>query len=110
MTLTASCVCSSSLQAVHPVCQKHGICVPDVCRQAKKLEYFATSHLDAQNGIQRTPCGLTFVTEWGSCRHAAGAAAVLAVYARHLAPTDSQQAAKLLDFARKQVCCLCLLG
>lgn len=70
-----------------------------------KLHFFANSHLNSQNGIQRTPCGLTFVCEWGSCRHAAGAAAVMAIYAQGLlkSNSDDEYAATVMDFARRQV-------
>jgi hypothetical protein len=73
------------------------------CSMAERLEYFAKSHLDCENNIKRTPCGLAFVTEWGSCRHAAGAAAILAVYARLLRKKNAARADSVLDFARKQV-------
>lgn len=69
---------------------------------AAKLRYFADSHMGSENGIKRTPCGMTFVTEWGSCRHAAGAAAIMAVYARHLAAKDAEAAAAILKFAQSQ--------
>ena len=68
-----------------------------------KLRYFADSHMRSENGIKRTPCGMTFVTEWGSCRHAAGAAAIMASYARHLAAKDPEAAAAILKFAQSQV-------
>lgn len=71
-----------------------------------KLDFFAKSHLNCENGIKRTPCGLTFVCEWGSCRHAAGAAAVLALYARGLlkANADDENAVRIMEFAKHQVC------
>jgi hypothetical protein len=72
------------------------------CRLVEKLDYFAQSHLQVQNGIQRTPLGLTFVTEWGSCRHAAGVAAIMAVYARGLRTHDAHRAAEMLRFAEQQ--------
>jgi hypothetical protein len=72
----------------------------------EELEYFAESHLNQKNGIKRTPCGLTFVTKWGSCRHAAGAAAVLACYAFGLRQQDpaSTRATEVAEFAQGQVC------
>ena len=73
------------------------------CRLDAKLAVFADSHLNAKNGIRRTPKGLTFVSEWGSCRHAAGAAAILAVYARGMAPGSRRYAQDVLRFARHQV-------
>ena len=69
------------------------------------LDYFATSHLDVTNGIRRSPQGLTFITEWGSLRHAMGATAVLASYARYLRPRHPERAAKIAEFAEQQVRC-----
>jgi hypothetical protein len=69
---------------------------------AEKLAYFASCHMNATNGIKRTNCGLTFVSEWGSCRHAAGAAAIIAYYARHIAASNREQAAAALQFASRQ--------
>jgi hypothetical protein len=72
---------------------------------AERLAYFADSHLNSKNGIKRTPCGLSFVTKWGSCRHAAGCAGILAVYARGLMKKtpDSKEGHEILEFAEKQV-------
>ena len=70
---------------------------------AAKLDFFVNCHFERQNGIKRTPKGLTFVNAWGSLRHAAGAAAILARYARSLLSSDVERAAKILDFAESQV-------
>eukprot|EP00892_Ulva_mutabilis_P003515 jgi/Ulvmu1/1535/UM011_0265.1 len=72
----------------------------------EKLDYFAKSHLNSENGIQRTPCGMTFVSEWGSCRHAAGAAAVLAIYAKGLLKSNPEDevASNVMDFGQRQIC------
>lgn len=72
---------------------------------AKRLAYFADSHLNSKNGIKRTPCGLSFVTKWGSCRHAAGCAGILATYARGLLKKNpkSPVALEILNFAERQV-------
>lgn len=72
---------------------------------ADRLAYFADSHLNSKNGIKRTPCGMTFVTKWGSCRHAAGCAGILAVYARGLlkANPGSKEALDIIKFAERQV-------
>lgn len=72
---------------------------------AERLAYFADSHMNSKNGIKRTPCGLSFVTKWGSCRHAAGCAGIIASYARGLLKADpkSAEAAAMLEFAESQV-------
>jgi hypothetical protein len=93
----------SILQAYrHTLCNhfKHSACL--LCSAGERLEYFARSHLNLENNIKRTPCGMNFLTEWGSCRHAAGCAAMLACYARTLRKKDAARAADILDFARKQ--------
>ena len=68
-----------------------------------KLDFFVTAHLEQTNGVRQTPAGLTFLNEWGSLRHAAGAAAVLALYARMLADTDATRSREILAFAQRQV-------
>lgn len=72
---------------------------------AERLAYFADSHLNSKNGIKMTPCGMTFVTKWGSCRHAAGCSGILATYARGLLKADpkSKEGAEILTFSEKQV-------
>ena len=55
--------------------------------------------------MRRTPLGLAFVSEWGSCRHAAGVAAVFAMRARQVAADDLIAAQELLAFAEQQVRC-----
>lgn len=75
-----------------------------MCRYQEKLEYFADSHLDAKNSINRTPKGLTFVSKWGSLRHAAGAAGILGVYSRGLKNRGQKaKADKIMKFAEHQV-------
>lgn len=69
------------------------------------MQYFATSHLDVDNGIRQTPLGLTFVNEWGTLRHASGAAGILAIYARGLeVKGQTAMADEIMDFAEQQVC------
>lgn len=72
-----------------------------------KLAFFADSHMNSENGINQTPCGMTFVCEWGSCRHAAGAAAIMALYAKGLLKVNAEdpRAVSALDFAQRQVWC-----
>lgn len=75
-----------------------------LCRYERKLEFFVSSHLQASNGIKHTPKGLTFVGEWGTLSHAAGAAAIIALYARgmdSMGEMSKSKGAKL--FAEKQV-------
>lgn len=73
-------------------------------RYEHKLEFFADSHLRAQGGIKRTPKGLTFVSERGSLRHAAGVSAILAMYAKGLdCMGEEAKSEELLEFAERQV-------
>jgi hypothetical protein len=67
------------------------------------MDVFATSHLLERNGPVTTPGGLTFVDKWGSCRHAAGAAAIMAIYARILNRSDPRLARRVAQFAEQQV-------
>jgi hypothetical protein len=53
-----------------------------MCSLDAEIDFFIDSHLNATGGIQRSPKGLTYVSEWGSLRHAAGAAAMLAKLSR----------------------------
>lgn len=88
----------------------HGACAvmwlrTHEARYGDKLCYFACSHLEAENGIGRTPSGLTFVSKWGSNRHAAGVAAILACYADGLSEKGCENDAEpIMAFARSQVC------
>lgn len=59
--------------------------------------------MDLQNGIDRTPKGLTFLTEWGSLRHASGAAAIIAFYSRYVRKQDRKRSQQMLQFAENQV-------
>ena len=74
------------------------------------MEYFVESHLEAcpgmpNNGIHRTPLGLSYFTPWGSLRHAAGHAAILAHYSRSVrAGGDAKRADAILEHAERQVC------
>ena len=65
------------------------------------LDEFVAAHLQHTDGIVLTPGGLNWVNEWGSLRHASGAAAIMAAYGRDL-PAD--QGAELKAFAQKQAC------
>lgn len=71
------------------------------------MDYFTSSHLYVQKGVKRTPAGLTFMSEWGSLRHAAGVAAIIAFYSRSVRVRDSlggrKRADEMLDFAESQV-------
>lgn len=74
------------------------------CRYEDKLKFFADSHIGATNGIRQTPLGLTFVNEWGTLRHAAGAAGILAIYARGIeAKGEMAMAQEIMAFAEHQV-------
>ena len=100
---TSSARCWSTVRMVHGSAARSRACQCRECSIGQKLDYFALSHLRCKNCVKNTPCGLTFITEWGSCRHAAGCAAVMAVYARQLRERDAARATEILDFARKQV-------
>ena len=68
------------------------------------MQFFADSHLDVKNGIQQTPLGLTIVNEYGTLRHASGAAGILAIYARGLeAKGQTAVADEIMKFAEQQV-------
>jgi hypothetical protein len=87
------------------VAARPNTCLPGMAfRYGEKLHYFAQSHLETKNGVRRTPCGLTFVSKWGSNRHAAGAAAILACYADGLVGINQPVAQAVMGFARSQVC------
>jgi hypothetical protein len=65
---------------------------------------FANAHLNQTNGIVKTPKGLTFVDQWGSLRHAAGVAGVLAGYARVLRTKNrAVEASPIMALAERQV-------
>jgi Glycosyl hydrolase family 9 len=74
------------------------------CSYESKLAFFAEAHLKKMHGIKRTPRGLTFVSEWGSLRHAAGAASILAIYSRALKSNGRDaEASEIMQFAEHQV-------
>jgi hypothetical protein len=73
-------------------------------RYKGELQRLADAHLNGANGVKTTPKGLTFVDQWGSLRHAAGVAGVLAGYARVLqAKGQNAQASLIMSFAERQV-------
>ena len=69
-----------------------------------KMDFFVGAHLEegSNESVRRTPKGLTFMSEWGSLRHACGVAALLARYARYLDSHD-MRVADVLEFAEQQV-------
>ena len=58
--------------------------------------------MQEKDGVEHTPKGLTFVDRWGSLRHAAGVAGVLAGYARAQKGKRSYSA-RIMKFAERQV-------
>jgi hypothetical protein len=105
--------------AAHIICQTlEGFCCCRLCpslsivqtvfelcfRYKEELQRFAEAHLSGTHGVKTTPKGLTFVDEWGSLRHAAGVAGVLAGYARALrAEGQDAEASLIMAFAERQV-------
>ena len=73
------------------------------CRYHERLRYFCKSHYTCTHGVSRTPCGLTFMCKWGSCRHAAGIAGIMALYAKIVQETHPADAAAAKEFAMQQV-------
>lgn len=74
-------------------------------RYREKLQYFLHCHLEQSNGVKQTPCGMTFLSKWGSCRHAAGAAAVLAAFSLSSGNVQNDSDAFMAgQFAEQQVC------
>jgi hypothetical protein len=74
-----------------------------MCRYEERLREYAESHLHSTNGVRRTPKGLTYVKEWGSLRHAAGAAGIVSLYGRSQLVKGNQAGAEMMEFAEQQV-------
>jgi hypothetical protein len=73
-----------------------------------KLAYFANSHVNALNGVEHTPAGLSYINQWGPLRHAVSDAGILALFAlglkkQNAASSLGQNAEEIAAFAESQV-------
>jgi hypothetical protein len=73
-----------------------------------KLAYFANSQVNALNGVEHTPAGLTYLSQWGPLRHAVGGAGILGIYALGLKKSNAvsslgQNPEEIAAFAESQV-------
>lgn len=85
----------------HPTSQQLSVLVS---RYQGHLSKFVDNHMNANNGVRRTPGGLGFVAQWGSLRHAASAAGIISLYGRGRQVKGNQDGTAMMEYAERQVC------
>ena len=83
-----------------------------LCRYERHVANFADLVLNARTTIVHTPKGLLHVAEWGSLRHAAGTAGLLAHFSRALnskgaLSSNGIASEEIMAFAEHQVRAQC---
>ena len=59
--------------------------------------------MSASGGVRHTGKGLVYISQWGSLRHAMGAASIVSLFGRGLKVKGQSSGDAMMEFAERQV-------